>query len=158
MESTSPQSCDGTESSKPFRLAVVGSRKYQDMDTVTKYLDSIRKEYGDFVLICGMEETGADGLGYRYAQANGLTIEEYPAPWDNLEVPGAVVRMNTYGRPYNVRAGFIRNTEMAERCTHVIAFWDGKSPGTKHMLETCKKLGRKMKVYIINSGTNNEQS
>ena len=31
------------------------------------------------------------------------------------------------------RAGFDRNVKMADYSTHVVVFWDGSSPGTKHM-------------------------
>ena len=46
-----------------IRLSVVGSRKYKDYHTVSKLLDSFREQFGDFTLICGMEMSGADGLG-----------------------------------------------------------------------------------------------
>lgn len=134
-----------------IRLAVVGSRKYKDYHTVSTLLNQFREDYGDFTLICGMEMSGADGLGHRYATEHNLPIEEYKPDWDDVEVPGAVVKLNTYGRPYNAMAGMARNTEMAKTCTHVLAFWNGKSPGTLNMLRTCKKLGKKMKVFLINA-------
>ena len=53
-----------------------------------------------------------------------IKIKYFPADW------------NTYGKS----AGFVRNIEMAENATALIAFWDGKSSGTKHMIETAKKI------------------
>lgn len=133
------------------RVAVVGSRRFKNYQLVKGLMEKIREDIGDFILICGMEKTGADGLGLRYAKEVGLTIEEFHPNWDDVEVPGALVKLNSYGKAYNARAGFDRNTEMAHACTHVVAFWDGKSPGTKHMLTLCKKLGKKMRVFLINT-------
>ena len=31
----------------------------------------------------------------------------------------------------------------------VIAFWDGKSRGTKFVIDNCRKLGVEVRVYII---------
>ena len=86
----------------------------------------------------------------RYATEHNLPIEEYKPDWDDVDAPGAVVKTNSYGKPYNAMAGMHRNTVMAKRCTHVMAFWNGTSPGTLNMLRTCKRLGKKMRVNLIN--------
>ena len=36
-------------------------------------------------------------------------------------------------------AGFKRNVKMAEYADALVAFWDGESKGTKHMIETAKE-------------------
>lgn len=45
------------------------------------------------------------------------------------------------------QAGCIRNTEMAMNADTLVAFWDGKSHGTKHMISTAKRLG--LDVHIV---------
>ena len=37
--------------------------------------------------------------------------------------------------------------EMAEYADYLIAFWDGKSRGTRNMIEIMKKLGKHGEVY-----------
>ena len=37
-------------------------------------------------------------------------------------------------------AGYIRNTEMAKNADALVAFWDGASFGTKHMIATAEQL------------------
>lgn len=66
---------------------------------------------------------GADRLGERYGKERGYSIRYFPADWDGK------------GRS----AGFIRNEEMAKNADALVAFWDGQSRGTKHMIETAKK-------------------
>ena len=47
-----------------------------------------------------------------------------PAAWDHYP---------------NKRAGMVRNGIMADLATHLLAFWDGESPGTKDMISKARK-------------------
>ena len=73
---------------------------------------------------------GADELGARWATYNNIHVNHFPADWDY----------------YGHAAGFIRNIEMADSADALIAFWDGKSHGTKHMIEIAKNKGLNVKV------------
>ena len=42
------------------------------------------------------------------------------------------------------RAGFVRNEEMAQVADGLVAFWDGASPGTGHMIATMQALGKRV--------------
>lgn len=75
----------------------------------------------------------ANSIGERYAKDNGFRVEKHPADWEK------------YGRA----AGPIRNREMAEISDYVICFWDGKSRGTKSMIDYAKKLNKSIKIKII---------
>ena len=81
------------------------------------------------VVISGMAR-GADYLGIRYANTNSIPLEKHPALWD------------VYGKS----AGYQRNAEMADVADALIALWDGKSKGTKHMIECAGQ--RMLKIHI----------
>ncbi len=83
----------------------------------------------DIEIVCGMAK-GADLLGKRYAEERGFKVKEFPADW------------NTNGK----KAGPMRNTEMANYADALIAFWDGTSSGTGHMIEKAKQKGLKVRV------------
>jgi len=68
----------------------------------------------------------------KYANERGYPIKQFPADW------------NKYGKS----AGYKRNEEMAKYADALIAFWDGKSKGTKHMIDLAKRYGLKVKVVI----------
>lgn len=74
---------------------------------------------------------GADTLGEEYGESAGLLVHKRPADWDS------------YGKV----AGFIRNKEMAEEADGLIAFWDGKSKGTKHMIDVALDKGIEVHVF-----------
>jgi hypothetical protein len=41
--------------------------------------------------------------------------------------------------------------------THLIAFWDGKSRGTKNMIETMKKMNKPVRVIMNNLEKSNQE-
>ncbi len=86
------------------------------------------------IFISGRARTGADNMILKWCRENGYPWVEFEADWENLEVPGAVVRYRRDGSAYNVRAGFDRNVEMGKNATNLMVWWDGQSTGTKHML------------------------
>lgn len=117
------------------RVVVAGCRDFNDYDVAKEFIDRCicekRKEF-DIVFVSGGCR-GADMLGERYAKENGMAIERYPADWD------------TYGKA----AGPIRNRQMAQVCDYVICFWDGKSPGTRTMIQYAKEFEKPVKVKRI---------
>ena len=50
---------------------------------------------------------------------------------------------------YGKRAPLVRDEEMVEFADVTIAFWDGKSRGTKYTFDYAKKLGRKVIIHLI---------
>lgn len=81
---------------------------------------------------------GVDRLGEQYAASLQLKLTIFNADWDQFK-----------NQAYNP-AGKIRNTQMAEYADALIAIWDGKSPGTRHMIAEAERLKRK--VYIHYAG------
>ncbi len=117
------------------RVVIAGCRDYSNYKEAKEYIDycisNIRKE--NTIIIVSGGANGADALGELYAKENGFEIERYPADWGK------------YGRS----AGPKRNKQMAENGDYVICFWDGKSRGTKSMIEYAKKYGKPIRIKQI---------
>lgn len=101
-----------------MRLIVAGGRDFVDRDRLNSKLDDILRENGDQLVILSGMARGADRFAYDWAKAHNVPCQEYPAQWD------------TYGKS----AGFQRNGQMAKEADALLAFWDGKSSGTRHMI------------------------
>ena len=116
-----------------FKVIVAGSRSINDYEFVKNKLDQILKNKWteDICILCGMAK-GVDTLGEQYAIERRLYVKFFPADWDK----------------HGNKAGYIRNTEMAEEADALVAFWDGESKGTKHMIDIANAKG--LKVRIIN--------
>lgn len=122
-----------------FRVIIAGSRKFGDYALLKKTMDSVLTNVqDDIAVVCG-KARGTDTLGEQYAKERGYAVQYFPADW------------NRYGKV----AGYIRNTTMAKNADALVAFWDGQSPGTRHMIQTAQSLGLKTRVKTY--GTKREE-
>lgn len=104
-----------------LRVIIAGGRDLTDYELVKKTCDFLLKEQKNVQIVSGKAK-GADTLGEVYAKEKGFSIAEFPAEWDK----------------YGKSAGYRRNSEMATYANVLIAFWDGKSRGTEHMIDLAK--------------------
>ncbi|MCP6682939.1 DUF2493 domain-containing protein [Bacillus nakamurai] len=120
-----------------IKVVVAGGRDFNDYDLLRCKLDSaLRNRQNEKIVIVSGKARGADSLGERYARERGYEISEHPADWDK----------------FGKAAGYIRNKEMAEEADALMAFWDGKSRGTKHMIDLAKKNGLKIAIVYYGGG------
>jgi ABC-type enterochelin transport system substrate-binding protein len=112
-----------------MKIIIAGGRNFRDYDKLRESCDNLLVNQKDVEIASGTA-AGADTLGERYAQEKGYEVKKFPAQWD------------LYGKS----AGYKRNQQMAEYADGLIAFWDGKSKGTKHMIDIANKMGLKVRV------------
>jgi len=105
------------------KLIIAGSREFTDYELLTEMLAAKDLNADTVTEVVSGCARGADRLGEKWAGAQGIPIARFPANWDN----------------YGKRAGFIRNSEMAEYADACIVFWNGSSKGTKHMIDVAKR-------------------
>lgn len=114
-----------------YRVIIAGGRYFSDYELLKEKCDEfLQGKIDEEIVIISGHASGADSLGERYAQERGYKIETYPADWKK------------YGRA----AGPVRNEQMANIANALIAFWDGKSKGTKSMISLAKKKG--LQVFV----------
>jgi len=114
-----------------YKVIIAGCRDFADYELLKEKCDFyLQNQKPENVVIVSGHASGADALGERYAQERGLQLETYPADW------------KAHGRA----AGPIRNAQMASVARTLIAFWDGKSRGTKNIIDTATKRGLKVAV------------
>lgn len=117
-----------------MKILVCGSRTWSDYTTMAQWLNGHPR---GSTVIHGAAR-GADQLAGTIARQLGYNVEEYPADW----------------RGKGKAAGFIRNLEMLDqKPDKVIAFWDGASTGTKHMIDEARKRGVSVEVVLEHPGT-----
>lgn len=126
---------------KELRIIIAGSRDFNDYELLKREALNILKQNNrpkDTVKIISGTARGADTLGEQFAKEFGLEVKRFIPDWDRL----------------GKRAGYIRNAEMAKYATKddnngmLIAFWDGKSKGTKHMIDLANRYG--LEVHVVN--------
>ena len=96
---------------------------------------------------------GVDISGENWAVNSNIHVEPFPAEWDNLKQPGAVIKTRKDGSQYNASAGKYRNRQMAKYADALIAIWDGKSGGTGHMISAAREEFIPVFVHKIGAGS-----
>lgn len=113
------------------KYIIAGGRDFKYRPILYKVMDNYKFLISEVV---SGDAIGADSLGAEWASVNSIPVKHFPAEWDK----------------YGKSAGFIRNAEMGEYADIAICFWDGKSKGTKHMIDTMKRAGKLCYVYNYN--------
>ena len=108
---------------KNLKVIVAGTRTFNYPELLDKVLTQYRLFHFNFSELIHGGARGADTLAMLWAEKNEIPVKCFPADWDK----------------YGKQAGFIRNQQMAEYADVLIAFWDGKSRGTKMMIELAEK-------------------
>ena len=128
-----------------MKTIIAGSRNIKEYSIVKQ---AIRQSGFEITEVVSGMAPGVDSLAEDWAIENNIEISPYPAQWEDLTLTPCYVKYNKFGKPYNVLAGHNRNEQMAKYADALIAIWDGKSPGTKNMIELAKKYN--LKIYIYN--------
>jgi hypothetical protein len=122
-----------------LRIIIAGGRDFNNyeylVDMVSNFiLMELPIEYWNvenLEIVSGCAN-GADSLGEKYAKERGIKIRKFPADWKGL----------------GKKAGIIRNHEMGDYADALLAFWDGKSNGTKDMIDYATKKGLLVEVFM----------
>lgn len=115
------------------KLAIVGSRHFQDYHFFTTKLDEWIHKYGKPEFIISGGATGADSLAELYAKANNIPTIIFKPDWTK----------------FGKAAGPIRNTEIVNACTNLIAFPSRSGKGTQDSITKASKMNKIFEVHYI---------
>ena len=113
-----------------MKIAVIGSRGLH-VDHLEDYLPE-----GVTEIVSGGAR-GIDACAKDYALRHGLKLTEFLPEYEK------------YGRGAPLR----RNITIIEYADFVLAFWDGRSRGTKYVIDNCKKRNIPVAVYQPAAGS-----
>lgn len=114
-----------------MKTIIAGSRSIKSYATVWAAVQESGFAITEVVSGCA---SGVDVLGEKWAGNNNIPVKRFQAAW----------------RKHGRAAGPIRNRQMAAYADALIAVWDGKSAGTKNMIDEAKSKG--LRVFIYNTG------
>lgn len=115
-----------------MKIIIAGSRVIPDREKV--WDDLVKRVPFHLVteIVCGMAR-GADLIGYDFAKHYKIPCATFPADWDK----------------YGKSAGYIRNKEMSNYADELIAYWDGKSNGTKNMIDLMAQARKPTTIIYV---------
>lgn len=109
-----------------MKVAIIGSRNLY-IDNLDKYIPEDTDE------IVSGGAVGIDTCAKEFALKNNIKLTEFFPEYNK----------------YKKYAPLKRNIKIIDYADIVIAFWDGKSKGTKFVINECKKINKKLIVYNI---------
>lgn len=109
-----------------MKVAIIGSRGLK-VENLGGYLPAETTE------IVSGGARGIDTCAREYAVANDIKLTEFLPEYEK------------YGRSAPLK----RNDTIIEYADHVIAFWDGKSRGTKYVIDRCDKIGKPVITVFV---------
>jgi hypothetical protein len=126
-----------------LKVIIAGSRSITNQDLVFRAIRNSGFEITE--VVCG-EAAGVDHLGKVWAEMMGIPAKSFPADWDDLKAPGAVIRKTKWGKSYNAMAGPARNQKMADYADALICV-HGNTSGSLDMIRWAKAKG--LKVFEV---------
>lgn len=109
-----------------MKVAVVGSRNL----TINNLGDYLPKDTTEIV---SGGARGIDRSARAYAKTHNIKLTEFLPEYER------------YGRAAPLK----RNLQIIRYADMVLAFWDGKSNGTRFVIENCKKENVPVKVFTV---------
>ena len=111
-----------------MRIAIVGSPKYRDETKLFPIISAFLEEqtHSNVVIVTGNME-GAERNASRFAHARGLDCVVFrPVKPVNQTIQAMM------------KSVFVRNKHIVDNADKVLAFWDGESPETEHLINYAK--------------------
>ena len=112
-----------------MKLAIVGSRGIR-----IENLEEFIPEGIDEIVSGGAK--GIDECAAEYAREKGIKLTEFLPEYER------------FGRAAPLK----RNGRIAEYADEAIAFWDGRSRGTKFTIDAFERLGKRVSVVMVRCG------
>ena len=109
-----------------MKVAIIGSRSLE-VKNLGKYMPN------DVTEIVSGGAKGIDKCAEDYAKTHGIKLTVFLPEYEK----------------YGKAAPLKRNLQIIDYCDLVIAFWEGKSKGTKYVIDNCKKKNKKIEIILI---------
>lgn len=113
-----------------MRIGIVGSR--EPTPAMKRRLRRYVRELDPFVTVVSGGARGIDSYAVLVAEEYGLATEVMPADWAND------------GR----KAGHLRNARLVDSVDLLVAFWDGRSRGTRNAIDHAKHMVKPFVVVV----------
>lgn len=113
-----------------MKTIIAGSRNISSFASIEQ---AIAESGFDISLVISGCARGVDQLAEKWAEMNNIPVCKFPPDW----------------KQFKRGAGPVRNRQMAEFADACIVLWDGKSLGTKNMINLAKKYGLNLFIFSL---------
>ena len=114
-------------------LAIVGGRDFNDYDSFKKIVEEYFETIGIPIHIISGGAKGVDTMAETYALEKKIPTVIFHPEW------------HIYGK----KAGILRNTDIINASTHVLALPTANSKGTYDSISKARKLGKHLTIHHV---------
>jgi hypothetical protein len=117
-----------------MKLAIVGSRNFTNQKEFDVIVNDFVLKHGslpDCIVSGGAK--GADTLAEKWALKHGVSLKVFKPNW----------------KQQGKAAGILRNTDIVNECTHMIAFPSKDGRGTQDSIKKAKEKGIPVEIHWI---------
>jgi len=141
-----------------MRVIICGSRIIKGPDGMQHVMDGIQACPFEITEVITGGAEGVDELGDAWAKQAGIDRVIFPANWKGKGKAAGYKRnqkMAWYARIFDTYGVHSEDgTKSIEELPNklkgaVLAVWDGKSTGTKHMIEIAQELGLPVYIHLV---------
>jgi hypothetical protein len=131
-----------------MRVAIVGSRTFNDYEKLRR--EVIKCNLDVFPVILTGDAKGTDSLAKLYANKCGLDLIVFKPINQYIKY-----KIYVNHKPFTIydlldnECYYTRNKQIVDNCDFLIAFWDGKSGGTKMTINYAKQQNKKIKIIKV---------
>lgn len=119
-----------------MKLIIAGSRSITSLRTVADAFEESQFSWDEIEVLVNGGAEGVDGLA-----------KELVAPTESIKIESYLVDEFLDDAPHPKVAPLLRNTAMAQNADALFAVWDGKSTGTKDMIDKAEKQGLTVEIH-----------
>ena len=112
-----------------MKVAIVGSRHFSEPDRVSDYVNALPRTAS---IITG-SASGVDAAATKAARAKGIAVQVIPASFDEVA---------------DAAKSAARNQRLIDACDVLVAFWDGRSKGTRNTVDRALESGKEVHVFV----------
>ena len=131
-----------------MKVAVVGSRDYQNIRKIKDTLFQLKQKFGDkLIIISGGAKHGADKFARKYALEFGMRYREFNPAHTTKNLYSAMSD-DYYEKPYHVSQFHHRNMLIARDCDVMMAFigQHDSANGSMSAIKQAKKLNKPVTI------------
>ena len=89
-------------------------------------------------------------MALRYAEENNIRLNSIPTLRDDIDgKPTSEIGVSEYGKIYWINAGTIRNQQVVDYCSHLIAFLSKDDAVTRALISLATKFELKIRTVMI---------
>jgi predicted Rossmann fold nucleotide-binding protein DprA/Smf involved in DNA uptake len=118
---------------KEMKVAIVGGRNFTNFNYLEAKILEWELTHEEITHVVSGGAIGTDKLAEKFAKKYDLELTVF------------LPQLDKYSR--RVKALMARNTDIIKDPEYVIAFWDGKSSGTKDSITKARQMGIPVKVF-----------